>query len=74
MAVKQLKVIIQDARDYFPWAISSPRENEYQLIIPEEYEHSNSEIEQRKKELKSVKGIFATCIHSVVTDGQNNTL
>lgn len=71
MAVKLSKAVIQDANDFFAWAVSNQSEIEYQMITPDEYQQSNEEIERRKQEIKPVKGTMS--VHAVTT-GQNGIL
>lgn len=70
-AIKQGKAVIQDANDFFAWAIQSQGEIEYQMITPKEYEQSSQYIEQRKQEIKPLKGTMA--LHAV-TVGSDDEL
>lgn len=72
MAVKQSKAVIQDANDFFAWAVSSQSEIEYHLITPEEYELYDREIQRRKSEIKPVKGTML--LHAVASEENGNAL
>ena len=63
-AVKQGKVLIQDAADYYVWAIQSEKCIHYEMITKEEYCHNKSVVDQRNSEIKPVKG--SMMIHAVV--------
>ncbi|WAR29651.1 hypothetical protein MAR_003219 [Mya arenaria] len=65
MAVKQSKAVIQDAHDFFAWAISAQSEIEYQLKTPEEYQTCHEEVEKRKTLIKPLKGTMS--LHAIAT-------
>ena len=63
-AIKQGKVIIQDADDFFKWASGSDSQIKYLKINEEEYTESVQRVE--RESVKPIKGTMK--IHSVVVD------
>ena len=62
-AVKQGKVLIQDAADFYAWAVQSEKCIHYEMITEEEYCHNKSVVDQRNSEIepdrdKAVRLIF----------------
>ncbi|WAR12325.1 hypothetical protein MAR_026505 [Mya arenaria] len=63
-AIKQGKVIIQDAEDFYKWAIQTEGQIKYKKILPEEFDQSKEAVDTRNIELKPVKGTMK--LHSVI--------
>ncbi|KAH3726725.1 hypothetical protein DPMN_052594 [Dreissena polymorpha] len=73
MAVKQGKVVIQNAQDFFSWAANQSETETavtYYYVSQEMYETSTDDLKTRNENIKAVKGTFK--LHAVVPIG--NTL
>lgn len=62
--VKRGKSIIQDANDFFAWAVQSDSEISYEFITEENFKSSKEDIDRVSENLKPVKGTMD--IHAVV--------
>ncbi|VDI60353.1 Hypothetical predicted protein [Mytilus galloprovincialis] len=70
-AVKQGKATIQDGHDFMAWALSeSASQISYRYISTEEFENSRTEIENRLKEIKPVKGTMKLHAVAAIADGR----
>lgn len=65
-AVKQNKAVIQDANDFYAWAIQHESDISYIMITSDEYETSFKEVESRKELLKPIKGTML--VHAIAVD------
>lgn len=72
-AVKQGKVLIQDASDFFAWATQNEKGIQYVFVTQEEYDLNKTEVDKRNTEIKPLKG--SMLIHAVVgiNDGSLGT-
>ncbi|KAH3839033.1 hypothetical protein DPMN_112454 [Dreissena polymorpha] len=63
-AIKQAKVIIQDADDIFKWASETDRQIEYEKIEQEEFIQSQENVEKENMNIKPINGTMK--IHSFI--------
>lgn len=63
-AVKQGKVLIQDATDFFLWAKQHERGIQYDFVSEQEYESTKALVDKRNAEIKPLKG--SMLLHAVV--------
>ncbi|WAQ99021.1 hypothetical protein MAR_023394 [Mya arenaria] len=71
-AVKQGKVLIQDAEDFLTWASKEEGGIKYQLITEQEYNHSKTEDDDRNAQIKPVKGSMK--LHAMIGQGDGPLL
>ena len=63
-AVKQGKVLIQDAHDFFAWATQNEQGIRYELVTDEEYTNKKAEVDEKNMVIKPLKGSMQ--LHAVV--------
>lgn len=63
-AVKQGKVLIQDASDFYAWATQNEQGIRYEFVTEEDYNLTKINVDERNSKIKPVKGCMK--IHAVV--------
>jgi hypothetical protein len=70
-AVKQRKAVIQDGRDFMAWVSSeSASQIKYRYISSEDYENNRKYVENRLKEIKTVKGTMKLHAIAAMANGR----
>ena len=63
-AVKQGKILIQDAAEFYAWAVQNEKGIRYHMVSEEEYCRNKDIVDKRNAEIKPIKG--SMLIHAVV--------
>ena len=63
-AVNQGKVLIQNAADFYAWAVHNEKGIRYHMVSEEKYCRNKDIVDKRNSEIKPVKGLML--IHAVV--------